>query len=263
MPRSKTLSLPAIDAFIIDLDGTTYLGDHLIPGAALFFRRLRTAGKRYAFYTNNSSRSGDAYRRKLTGLGVPVTREQIITSTDATIAWLNGRPNGQRRIYPIGTKSFERELTRAGFTLTDRRVGSVVAGFDRTLTYAKVETACRLIRSGARFVATHPDLLCPTPTGPVPDCGAITAMLTAATGVEPIVCGKPSRAMLRTAMQRLGTTRRRTAIIGDRLYTDIRMGADCGVTTILVLTGEATRAAARTSPYRPDHIVDRLTDIRF
>lgn len=262
MPRSKTLNLPTIDAFIIDLDGTTYLGDRLIGAAASFFRRLRAADKRYAFYTNNSSKSGEAYRRKLTRLGVPVTREQIITSTDATIAWLNGRRNGQR-IYPVGTKSLSRELARAGFILTDERVDSVVAGFDRTLTYAKVETACRLIRAGARFVATHPDLLCPTPAGPVPDCGAITAMLTAATGVKPIVCGKPSRSMLRTAMQRLGTTRRRTAIIGDRLYTDIRMGADCGVTTILVLTGEATRAAARTSPYRPDHIVDRLADIRF
>ncbi len=260
MARPTRRDLAHIDAFIVDLDGTTYLGDRLIPGAKIFFRRLHAANKRYAFYTNNSSKSAEAYRRKLTRLGIPTTCEQIITSTDATIMWLQSRRD-RRRIYPVGTRSFEREFAQAGFELTERRPDWVVVGFDNTLTYKKVDIACRLLRNGARFVATHPDLVCPTPTGPIPDCGAITAMITAATDIKPTVCGKPSATMLRAAMRRLKSTRKNTAIIGDRLYTDIRMGKDHNITTILTLTGEATAATAQRSPHRPDYVVKTLADI--
>ena len=134
-------------AFIVDLDGTTYLGDHLIPGADRFFHRLREAGKRYVFYTNNSSATPTMYLRKLRGLGIPVRPENVLTSATATIMYLKRRGRG-RRVFPLGTRSFENHLRREGLVLTDRRPDYVVLGFDKTLTYHKLDTACRLVREG-------------------------------------------------------------------------------------------------------------------
>jgi HAD superfamily hydrolase (TIGR01457 family) len=253
--------LDHLSAYIIDLDGTVYLGNRLIPGVLPFFDRAAAAGKRFCFYTNNSSATPRYYAAKLRRLGVPAKAEHILTSAVATIMYLKKRNRG-RRVYVLGTRSFENHLRREGFVLTDQRPDYVVLGFDKTLTYRKVERACRLILNGVAFVATHPDLVCPTPEGDIPDTGSMIAMIEAATKVRPTVIGKPHKTMLRMALDLLGAKASQTAIVGDRLYTDIKMANDHGLTSILVLSGETKRAPRKgAADLRPDYTFKRLGDL--
>ena len=245
--------IASLKGFIVDLDGTTYIGDRLIAGTTRFFEAVMLTGKQHVFITNNSSTTGDAYVQKLRRLGLRTADGAVLTSGEATAMVL--RRKGYRRLFPIATPAFEAELSQAGFVLTSDAPDCVVLGFDKTLTYAKLETATRYIRSGVPFVATHPDVVCPTEDGYIPDCGAMIALLQAATGVAPLVIGKPEPLLVEMALDKLGLKKHEVAVIGDRLYTDIAMGRRAGTRTILVLSGETTAEMTAVASDKPDFIV--------
>jgi len=260
--RAMRRPLSSLRAFLLDMDGTVYLGTRLLPGAKGFFRLLARRGIPYLFFTNNSSRDRFLYRDKLVGMGLDVAPDQIITSGEATALYLTAR-TAYRRLYVLGTPSLEEEFRHAGLVLADEDVDAVVLGFDTTLTYAKLERACHLLRGGAAFIATHPDRVCPTERGPVPDCGSMIALLRKATGVRPVVIGKPNRRMVAMALRKLGPgyRPRDVAIVGDRLYTDMRMGRRAGLTSILVLSGETKREELATTRDVPDYVFSSLREL--
>lgn len=254
--------LDDIRAFLMDMDGTVYLGPRLLSGAEGFFRLLDRRGVPYLFFTNNSSADRTLYQEKLRELGLDVDAEQIITSGEATALYLTTCTD-YRRIYVLGTPSLEDEFRNAGLTLAEADVDAVVLGFDKTLTYAKLERACHLIRGGTPWIATHPDLVCPTERGPIPDCGSMIALIEKATGARPTVIGKPEPLMVDMAMKKLpeGLTRDHVAIVGDRLYTDMQMGRRSGLVTILVLSGETTEDDLRSARQTPDYVVESIREL--
>jgi HAD superfamily hydrolase (TIGR01457 family) len=248
--------LAAARGFIVDLDGTTYLGDRPIEGARECLEFLAASGRRHLFVTNNSSTTGAAYVAKLRRLGLPVQDGQVLTSGEATAMLLARR--ACRRLYVLGTPDLEGELAGAGFDLVSEDPECVVLGFDKTVTYAKLEAASRFIAAGVPFVATHPDVVCPTPTGYVPDCGSLIACLRAATGVEPLVVGKPEPLLVEMALAKLGLEAHETVVVGDRLYTDLAMARRSGALGVLVLSGETSRDMLAGSSERPDFVCDSL-----
>jgi 4-nitrophenyl phosphatase len=261
--RSKKVSpelierLRKISTFLLDLDGTFYLGDELFPWSRNFVGRLEELGKEFIFVTNNSSRNAGYYAEKISRLGVPVDTRRVFTSGEATVYYLK-KNNFGSDLYLIGTPDLEEEFIRAGFNLTADHPAAVVLGFDLTLTYEKLRRACDLIRSGVPFIATHPDFNCPTPQGPIPDCGAMAVLITASTGVKPKVIGKPYPEMVEAFCSKFGLERGSVAMIGDRLYTDIAMGQAAGIFSILVLSGETRPEDLAGSPFKPDLVAENL-----
>lgn len=237
----STCSLADIDGFLLDLDGTLYLGRKTFPWTPQLLEVLRSQGKRFLFVTNNSSKGTAEYVRSLRERGTAVASEEILTSGHAAIRYLL-RETGIRCLYLLGTPSLEEEFRAAGFDPQASDPQAVVLGFDKTLTYRKLQRASDLLRAGLPYFATHADLVCPTEKKPIPDAGSIIALLEAATGRRPIVLGKPYRPMIEAALDRLGTARERTAMVGDRLYTDMKMALQFGLVPILVLSGETTQS---------------------
>ncbi len=264
MPDSLKLSsgerLRRIDTFLLDLDGTFYLGDTLFPWSLGFIRKIKELGKNFIFVTNNSSRNSDYYVAKLTKMGVELQSDQVFTSGEATRYFLktNSYPN---ELYLVGTPDLEEEFKEAGFNLTTDNPAAVVIGFDLTLTYDKLRQACDLIRKGVPFIATHPDFNCPTPAGPIPDCGSFVEAIKASTGVSPKIIGKPYPEMVAALCAKFKLDRKTVAMIGDRLYTDIAMGQGAGIISILVLSGETQVSDLENSPFRPDLIAEHLGEI--
>ncbi len=249
--------LANIRLFLLDMDGTFYLDDRLLPGAAELLALERTAPFSTLFLTNNSSRSTADYVRRLAKLGVQVPPEKILTSGEAAIRWLL-RERWPRRLLVIGTPSLEQQFREAGFTLTEDAPAAVVLGFDTTLTYHKLTALCNAVRAGLPYLATHPDLNCPVQGGYVPDIGAVIAFVRAAAGREPdVIIGKPNAGIAQAAAERTGVPLAQIAMVGDRLYTDIAMGA-CGVRTVFVLSGEGTREELPRYAVQPDWIFDDL-----
>ena len=195
--------LARIRLFLLDMDGTFYLGRHLLPGALEFMDALAQAGLDFLFLTNNSSKDAGAYAEKLDGLGLPVGPEKILTSGEASVRLLRTR-QPEARVYLLGTPSLEGEFRRGGIELVEEDPDLVVLGFDTTLTYRKLERACTFIRRGAGFMATHPDLNCPTEEGFIPDAGAMIALIEASTGVRPEIIGKPRPAIVEAAVAKTG-----------------------------------------------------------
>ena len=246
--------------FLFDLDGTIYLGNELIDGARELLSLLKKQGKSYCFLTNNSSKSPGAYLDKLSGFGITVNPENLVTSTDVLIYYLN-RAMPRASLYPVGTKALEEELRKAGFNLVheyrdDPLVDSVVVGFDTTLHYQKLFEATRYIRKGVPYIATHPDLNCPLEEGvQMPDCGAIIAFIEASTGIAPAeIAGKPNPLVIDYLVETRGLKRNRAAIVGDRLYTDIQLGKNGKIRSILVLSGETTKEDLHGAAIKPDYI---------
>ena len=250
-------SLADIRLFLLDMDGTVYLGSRLLPGSLDFLRYLGETGRDHLFLTNNSSRNAEYYAQKLTKLGWPAQPDEILTSGEATALYLGGLKPAAR-VYLLGTPDLETEFAAHGFVLTDETPDYVVLGFDMTLTYDKLVRACDLVRGGVPFIATHPDLNCPTETGYIPDCGAMTALITASTGVTPKVIGKPNREIIDAMFRKKPVRRDQVAMVGDRLYTDIVMGHNAGVTSVLVLSGEAKESDIPAAPVKPDHVAGGL-----
>lgn len=249
--------------FLLDMDGTIYLDEALFPGTIPFLEAVRSGGGRYLFLTNNSSRSVDAYIAKLARLGISAGREDFLTSVDALIADLAGGPP-RRRCYAFGTASFRGQLAAAGISVTDRLedgVDCLLVGFDTELTFQKLEDACILLNRGVDFIATNPDWVCPTWYGSVPDCGSVCEMLLRATGRRPRVIGKPQPAMALLALERTGFDGSQALLVGDRLYTDIACGANAGIDTAFVLSGEGTKADLARSPVRPTWVFEDIAGL--
>ncbi|MCI9547709.1 MAG: HAD-IIA family hydrolase [Oscillospiraceae bacterium] len=248
------------ELFLLDMDGTIYLDRDLFPWTIPFLEAVKRNGCQYRFLTNNSSKSGEDYIRKLAGMGIEAVREEFVTSVDALIADLLSRPF-YKLCYVFGTRSFRGQLQAAGIPVTDRRedgVDCLVIGFDTELTFQKLEDACILLNKGVDFIAANPDWVCPTWYGSVPDCGSVCEMLYRATGRRPRVIGKPQPSMARLAMERAGVPPDKTVMVGDRLYTDIAAGANAGVDTAFVLSGEGTRADLEAGPVKPTWVFASL-----
>lgn len=256
-------TLARIRYLLADLDGVFYRGDMPLPGAAEFVHWLGQESIPYLFLTNNSTRTPQQYAEKLIRLGLPAHPEQILTSALAARAYLESRAPRGTGIYFIGMKGLEEALLGDGyFRLEEERPAYVVVGLDTHLTYEKLRRATLLIRAGATFIGTNPDRTFPAPEGIIPGCGAILAALEAATGIPPIVIGKPERWMLEEGMRRLGATPDQTAILGDRLDTDVAGGKRLGLTTILVLTGVHGPAELEAAEVRPDAVFPDLVALR-
>lgn len=255
--RSKKL-------YLMDMDGTLYLGDRLYPFTKDLLRTLKSTGRRYLFMTNNSSKSVEAYIEKLARLGIDATREDFMTSTQATVFYLQKHHPGLK-FYLCGTTSMAKELEAAGILLTrdPDEVDAVLMGFDTELTFQKLEDVSRLLltRKNIPYIATNPDLVCPTEFGSVPDCGSVCMMIKNATGRTPVVIGKPSPLMPQLAMEKFGYTKEETAVVGDRIYTDVKSGLNAGVTGILVLSGETTREILDASEDKPHLVLQDASEI--
>lgn len=250
--------LRSVRGFLLDMDGTFFLGDRLLPGALDFIETLGRQGKPYLFLTNNSTKRGDQYAEKITRLGLAITAANVLTSGEATARYLLSHQPG-RRAYVVGTPSLEQEFREFGFTLDDTHPDMAVLGFDTTLTYDKLWKLCDFARAGLPYIATHPDFNCPTETGFMPDIGATIAFVRASTGRDPdIVVGKPNRMIAEAAAEKLGLPLETLAMIGDRLYTDIALGQAAGIPAVLVLSGETRPADLEGSPFRPDYTFDNL-----
>ncbi len=261
----KVERLAQIKYFLTDMDGTIWLGERLIDGAADFISLIREQGKECIFFSNNSSKNRSFYRDKLSRLGIAASLEDILTSTEVLIYYLNKIKPGAS-LFPLGTGYFLQELSKAGFNLEfdyGRPVDFVVVGFDQTLNYAKLAAACRFIRKGVPYLASHPDLTCPIEGGEfIPDCGAITALLQAATGQPPhVVAGKPNPLTVEALTQRKKAGKDTLAVVGDRLYTDIALGHNCGLTSILVLSGETTAQELKQSRLKPDYVFPSVKEL--
>lgn len=253
--------IQTIKCFALDMDGTFYLGNRLIPGSLEFIRRLEETGRSYVFLTNNSSKSGTAYIEKLAGMGLAVTCQQLVTSGQATIHHLQQKYPG-RTVFLLGNRLLAAEFTASGIVCDNENPDLVVTAFDTELDYAKLCKVCDFVRQGKPYIATHPDYNCPTETGFIPDIGAIHAFIHASTGRWPDeIIGKPHRAIIDYALQITGTTPAETAMVGDRLYTDVAAGVNNGLTGILVLSGETKREDIAASEVKPHLIFDSLSQI--
>lgn len=242
------------------MDGTFYLGDELLPGALRFIETIRRQGLDFLFLTNNSSKHSAIYAQKITDLGLPLSSDKVFTSGEATAIYLHDlRPRA--RIYLVGTPALEEEFADHGFTLTEEEPDFVVLGFDTTITYQKLWTLCDLVRADVPYVATHPDLNCPTADGYMPDIGAVIAFVKASTGREPRVIGKPNREMVRAVTRKMGLPEAALCMVGDRLYTDIALGQESDITTVLVLTGETHLEDLSDSPFQPDLVCRDLNEL--
>lgn len=258
----RLAELRRIRHLALDLDGTLYRGGRLFDATLPFLARLRQSGLGYTFLTNNTSLSKAGYVQKLRRLGIDADERQISTPVDSLLAYLDNRLPEVKAITVLGTPSLCQEFERAGFRLTWEAPGAVIVGFDTALTYERLCRAAYWIGKGLPFLATHPDLVCPTdePTVLV-DCGSICACLSAATGRQPIVFGKPDAAMLHTICSRYSLEVDELAMVGDRLYTDVAMAQKAGAASVLVLSGEATAGEAAALDRPPDFVVADIGEL--
>lgn len=253
-------SLDGIDAIFLDLDGTIYLGGELIEGALDFLERLKQRGIRRFFLSNNSSKSVSQYLEKLTSMGVPATEQDILLSTHDLLSWL--KIEGITETYLVGTEGMREMLEDEGIRTRAQSPQYVVLGYDTEINYEKLSTASIHLHRGVPMVASHPDIVCPSPAGGLPDTGAYIDLFEATTGVRPVhICGKPNPGMILHKIVELGLRPDNCAMVGDRLYTDIEMAERSGVHGILVLSGEATMSDASEATQRPSLIVDSVASL--
>lgn len=249
--------LENIKLFLFDMDGTLYLGDRLYPFTCDLLAKIKECGKQYLFMTNNSSKSVADYVKKLERLGIKATDEDFIASSQATAFYLHKNYEG-KKLYVCGTKSLIKELENEGFEVTEdiNKTECIVMGFDTELTFKKLEDVCKILSSREiPYIATNPDVVCPTEFGSVPDCGSVCEMIFNATGKRPVFIGKPSALMPTLAMEKYGIEPLETAVIGDRIYTDIKSGINAGAISVLVLSGETNQDILKASNDKPDFVM--------
>lgn len=253
--------LSDIKVYLLDMDGTFYIGSKILPTSYEFIKNAEAAGVEFVFLTNNSSKNRYDYVKKLAGMNYHCGPERILSSGEATTRYLKKRKPGAR-VYLVGTPSLEQEFVEEGFILTDTEPDFAVLGFDTTLTYEKLWKFCDHIRRGVPYIATHPDINCPidTDTGFMPDIGSMMKLIETSTGgLQPeVIIGKPYGHIVDAAAEKFGVTREQVAMVGDRLATDIALGPRNGITSILVLTGEATLEDVERSDIKPDYIFSDL-----
>ena len=253
--------LAPVRCFLLDMDGTFYLGDRLIDGSLDFLAALERTGRTARFLTNNSSKSASVYAKKLERMGVDARYRDVISSAHAAAHYCMKTFPG-KKCYLLGNPMLREELLAMGMNLTEEDADYVLVAFDTTLDYQKMCVVCDYIREGKPYIATHPDFNCPTETGFIPDMGAIMAFIEASTGRKAdVILGKPYRGIVDEALARTGFALDEMAMVGDRLYTDVATGVKHGMTGILVLSGEATMDDVKSSDVKPDLIFGRLADM--
>lgn len=266
MPNNK-FNLNNIEALAIDMDGVLWRGDTPLPGLTRFFDFLHSRSIPYMLATNNASKTPDQYRQRLAKLGVTIDSNSVMTSSLATAAYLKRELNGEGNVYVIGGDGIRQAMRQAGFTVIDdssQPAKAVVAGIDFNITYDKLKHAVLLIQRGARFVGTNGDVTFPAEEGFYPGAGSILAAIQAATKVKPVTIGKPERLMFEIVVEKLGSRPEHTAMVGDRLETDILGGQRAGLKTILVTTGVDNRDSITQKGVQPDAIfsgIDELAEV--
>ena len=260
MHAARVFPLDSLRTLLIDMDGVLYRGPYALPGAAELFAVLRSIGIGHNLITNNSSRTPQQYLNKLAGLGIDVAPEQLLTTGQATAAYLREICPEGAPVFVIGEEGLVQPVEEAGFWLDDRSPRYVLVGLDRGFSYEKLKVATHAVMAGAELIASNPDVTFPTDEGLLPGAGAFLAAIYACTGAKPLVIGKPETRTLEIAMRRLGAAPEQTAIIGDRLETDILAGKRAGIGTILVLTGISTRADLESSECQPDYVFEGMPD---
>lgn len=254
--------LKDIALFMLDMDGTIYLGNSLFDCTIPFLEHLKAKGKRYIFLTNNSSKNRMAYVEKLARMGIAAKPDDVFTSGEATTIFLKKKYPGAK-VCVMGMPTLDDEFREAGFTLEYDKPDCLVLGFDLQLNYEKLTHICNLVRAGVPYVATHPDFNCPVENGFIPDLGAVIAYVKASTGREPdTVVGKPHKEIADAVIEKYGVKPENLAMVGDRLYTDIAFGAMAGITSILVYSGETTREDYVKSDVHADYCFDDLSGIQ-
>ena len=252
-----------IRAFIIDMDGVLWEGDRPLPGLVEFFQTLRDRHIKFVLATNNASKTPEQYVTKLTGMGVTVARDEILTSAQAAALYLRQQSANGARVFAIGEDGLRQALTEQGLALADLYdvdAQFVVCGMDRGLSWDKLATATLNIRAGARFIGTNPDVTLPTERGITHGNGAVLAALQAATGVAPTIMGKPEAIMYQLAIERLGADLASTAAIGDRLETDILGAVRAGIRSVLVLSGVSSREQLTGLDYQPTWVMQDIAE---
>jgi HAD superfamily hydrolase (TIGR01450 family) len=276
VPRKPASPVPPkdvrdISCFVLDMDGTFYLGEQLLPTSHGFLEKLAASGRRFLFFTNNSSKSPEDYLAKLARLGVNISPDQMMTSGDVAISFLQRERPG-KSVFLLGTPSLRTQFRQAGIPLVEPVAGwapskdnpvadIVMVAFDTTLAYDALSQACWHIREGAEFLATHPDWNCPVEGGFIPDCGAMCALVEASAGRKPRFLGKPYPETMAAVLERTGAVRAQVAFVGDRLYTDVATGVNNGASGILVLTGEAGEADIAASEVKPTWVYPSLKEL--
>ncbi len=276
--RSRELKkeiLEKTELFVLDMDGTFYLGDDILDGALDFLEAVKKAGKRYIFFTNNSSVSSDLYIEKLERMNCHITPDMVMTSGDVMIRFLKSRYPG-KSVYLLGTLQLRESFVKAGINLfeseRDEKAAMsnalcesipdvVVVAFDKTLNYEKLSNACVYIMKGAEFLATHLDINCPVKDGFIPDCGAMCAAIELSTGVSPKFVGKPFKETVDMVVDATGAEPARISFVGDRIYTDVATGVNNGSMGVLVLTGECKLSEVADSKVQPSVIFDSIKEM--
>ena len=257
-------TIKKLKLFLFDMDGTLYLGDRLYDFTAELLDTIKKTGGRYLFMTNNSSKSVKDYIIKLQKLGIKAEYDEFITSSQATAFYLK-KYHSNDVLYVCGTESLKEELRGAGFKITENldEVTGIVMGFDTELTFKKLHDVSKLLltRENIPYIATNPDYVCPTEFGSVPDCGSVCDMLYNVSKRRPIFIGKPEALMPQLAMEKEGCSCGETAVIGDRIYTDIKSGINAGTVTILVMSGETTKEILDESPDKPQFVMESAREI--
>lgn len=253
--------LDHIKCFVLDMDGTIYLGNKLFPYTKDFLSVLEETGRAFYFFTNNSSKSEKDYIEKLSNMGIPVTSHQMMISTHVIIKYLKKHHN-KKSVYVVGTKALIHEFIGKGIIIDEDKPDIVILGFDTSLTYEKLEKACHFIRNGALYYGINPDFNCPMEGGTmIPDCGSIAKLIEGSTNKIPEFFGKPSPNALQYMIKHTGYEDHEIAVIGDRLYTDIAVTKGSNVTSILVLSGETTREDIHVSDIKPDLVVPSIESL--
>ena len=260
MKSKLNASLDDIECIFLDLDGTIYLGGELILGAIDFLKRLKNKNIKYYFLSNNSSKSVNQYLEKLNNMKIPAIEEEIILSTHDLIAWL--KINNISQTFLVGTVGMQEMLEKENINTRSENPEYVVLGYDTEINYDKLSTASYHLHNGVKLVASHPDMVCPSPLGGLPDNGAFMALFEATTGVKPThICGKPNPQMILHKINELGLLTEKCAMVGDRLYTDMEMAKKANVKAILVLSGEATKKDLEFYSYEPDLVVNSIDEL--
>ena len=254
--------LANVSGFLLDMDGTLYVGPNAMTGASDFISALKTASLPYLVFTNNSSRAKGVYRDRLGKLSMETRLEHVLTSGDASAGYL-AHETTYRRVFVLGTEALKVACKEAGLTVcaAHEAPDCVLLGYDITLTYASLTDACLLVAEGLPYYATHADKTCIDPRGLLPDAGAIIAAIETTTGLRPAILGKPELSMLDAGLRKLKKSKDQVMIVGDQLDTDITMGAQHNVLSCLVLSGETSRAQLETSDVSPDLVVENIGEL--
>lgn len=254
----QTKELKDIHLFLFDMDGTLFLGNQIFDFTKELLEKLKDAGKRYLFLSNNSTDSPKDYMERLKRIGIDAVEDDLLTATQATLHYLKAHHPG-KTFYVCGTTSLKEALINEGFHVTEDLdlVEGIVIGFDKELSYKRLVDISKLLSDkDLPYIATNPDYTCPVEFGFIPDCGSICEMLYHTTGRRPVVIGKPETLMPELAMERFGCKKTETAIVGDRLYTDILCGIHADICSILVLSGETTPEMLENTAYHPDFVLE-------